>query len=239
MKNIAVIPARSGSKGLKNKNIKLLNGKPLLVYSIEAALKSELFDCVHVSTDSEQYADIAREYGANVPFLREEELATDSAGTWDVLRRVVEQYKELGKTFDTVCLLQPTSPLRDERDIQRAYQIYREKKADSVISVCEADHSPLLCNTLNEKGSMRGFIDINKIGRRQELFNYYRLNGAIYIQRIELLMKKQDLYGERSYAYVMEKLHSVDIDDAFDFLMAEAALNYMENLRIQMHKEEI
>lgn len=238
MKNIAVIPARSGSKGLKNKNIKLLNGKPLLVYSIEAALKSELFDCVHVSTDSEQYADIAREYGANVPFLREEELATDSAGTWDVLRRVVEQYKELGKTFDTVCLLQPTSPLRDGEDIQKAYQIYRKKEADSVISVCEAEHSPLLCNILDEEGSMQGFINMNKIGRRQELSKYYRLNGAIYIQRIELLMKKQDLYGERSYAYVMEKLHSVDIDDAFDFLMAEAALNYMENLRIQMHKEE-
>lgn len=238
MKNIAVIPARSGSKGLKNKNIKLLNGKPLLVYSIEAALKSELFDCVHVSTDSEQYADIAREYGANVPFLREEELATDSAGTWDVLRRVVEQYKELGKTFDTVCLLQPTSPLRDGEDIQKAYQIYRKKEADSVISVCEAEHSPLLCNVLDEEGSMQGFINMNKIGRRQELSKYYRLNGAIYIQRIELLMKKQDLYGERSYAYVMEKLHSVDIDDAFDFLMAEAALNYMENLRTQMHKEE-
>ncbi len=238
MKNIAVIPARSGSKGLKNKNIKLLNGKPLLVYSIEAALKSELFDCVHVSTDSEQYADIAREYGANVPFLREEELATDSAGTWDVLRRVVEQYKELGKTFDTVCLLQPTSPLRDGEDIQKAYQIYRKKEADSVISVCEAEHSPLLCNVLDEEGSMQGFINMNKIGRRQELSKCYRLNGAIYIQRIELLMKKQDLYGERSYAYVMEKLHSVDIDDAFDFLMAEAALNYMENLRNQMHKEE-
>lgn len=226
MKHIAVIPARSGSKGLKDKNIRLLEGKPLMAYSIEAALRSRQFDCVHVSTDSAKYADIAREYGADVPFLREEELATDGAGTWDVLRRVVERYEAIGQTFDTITLLQPTSPLRDEQDICGAFHVFFEKEADSVISVCEAEHSPLLCNTLDENGSMHGFIDMNRIGRRQELSAYYRLNGAIYIQRTEVLMKKQDLYGKRAYAYVMEKTHSVDIDDAFDFLMAEAVMGY-------------
>ena len=229
MRHIAVIPARSGSKGLKDKNVKLLNGKPLMAYSIEAALRSKQFDCIHVSTDSERYADIARKYGADVPFLREDELATDSAGTWDVLRYVIRKYETLGQTFDTVTLLQPTSPLRDEADICSAFRIFLEKEANSVISVCEAEHSPMLCNTLDQEGSMQGFIDMNKVGRRQELPDYYRLNGAIYMQCTERLMEKKDLYGERSYAYVMEKLHSVDIDDAFDFLMAEAALKYEEN----------
>lgn len=221
MKNIAIVPARSGSKGLKDKNIKLLNGKPLMAYTIEAALMSNLFDCVHVSTDSEQYAEIARKYGADVPFLREQTLATDSASTWDALRWVIEKYRQLGREFDTVTLLQPTSPLRDAGDICQAFHIFTEKEADSVISVCEAEHSPLICNTLNETDSMQGFIDMNVVGRRQALSTYYRLNGAIYIQKIDLLMKKKDLYSEKSYAYRMSKEHSVDIDDMFDFMMAE------------------
>lgn len=228
MKNIAIIPARSGSKGLKNKNIKLLNGKPLLAYTVEAALQSGLFDCVHVSTDSEQYADIAREFGADVPFLREAELASDTSNTWDALRFVIKEYEELGQEFDTVCLLQPTSPLRDATDIKNAYQIFEKKKAESVISVCETEHSPLLCNTLKESGSMKGFIDMKKVGRRQELSTYYRLNGAIYIQMVDLLMQRGVLYGDRSYAYVMEKEHSVDIDDEMDFMFAEVMIRKLE-----------
>lgn len=228
MKNIAIIPARSGSKGLKNKNIKLLNGKPLLAYTVEAALQSGLFDCVHVSTDSEQYADIAREFGADVPFLREVELASDTSSTWDALRFVIKKYEELGQKFDTVCLLQPTSPLRDATDIKNAYQIFEKKKAESVISVCETEHSPLLCNTLKESGSMKGFIDMKKVGRRQELSTYYRLNGAIYIQTVDLLMQGGDLYGDKSYAYVMEKEHSVDIDDEMDFMFAEVMIRKLK-----------
>lgn len=228
MKSIAIIPARSGSKGIKDKNIRLLNGKPLMAYTIEAALQSKMFDCVHVSTDSEQYAKIARDSGADVPFLRESSLATDNASTWDTLRSVIENYNQIEKNFDIVTLLQPTSPLRNEEDICRAFQIFSEKDADSVISVCELEHSIQICNTLGEDGSMKGFIDMNVVGRRQALSTYYRLNGAIYIQRADYLMKKRDLYGDKSYAYVMSKEHSVDIDDMFDFTMAEALLKKME-----------
>jgi len=224
MRNIAIIPARSGSKGLKDKNIKELCGKPLMAYSIEAALDSQLFDCVHVSTDSELYADIAKKYGADVPFLRDEEWATDTATTWDALRFVMERYKDIGREFDTVTLLQPTSPLRDKEDICKAFKVFEEKEADSVISVCEVEHSPMICNTLNVEGSMCGFIDENKVGRRQDLSTYYRLNGAIYIQKTELLMNKMDLYGEKSYAYVMDKKRSADIDDECDFLVAEVMM---------------
>ena len=224
MRNIAIIPARSGSKGLKDKNIKRLNGKPLMAYTIEAALQAGIFDCVHVSTDSEEYAQIARESGADVPFLREEALATDGAGTWDVLRWVLEQYAAAGQEFDTITLLQPTSPLRDSGDIRRAFAIFREKEADSVISVCETEHSPEICNTLGENGSMQGFIDMKRVGRRQELPTYYRLNGAIYIQKKELLTTGKDLYGEKAYACVMSKEHSVDIDDKIDFMLAEVMM---------------
>ncbi|MBR5565691.1 MAG: acylneuraminate cytidylyltransferase family protein [Roseburia sp.] len=226
MKNLAVITARSGSKGLKDKNIKLLKGKPLMAYSIEAALETGLFDCVHVSTDSEQYAQIAREYGADVPFLRDAELATDKAGTWETIRAVVRKYAELGKTFETVTLLQPTSPLRDAEDIRLAFRVFETKGADSVVSVCEVDHSPKICNTLGEGDSMEGFIDTSSVGRRQDLGKYYRINGAIYIQTTEVLMNEKDLYGPKSYAYVMDKVHSVDIDDAFDFMVAEVAVDY-------------
>lgn len=229
MKNIAIITARSGSKGLRDKNIKLLHGKPLMAYTIEAALQTGLFECVHVSTDSGNYAELAKKYGADVPFLRDAELATDSAGTWDTVRAAVRKYQERGREFDSVTLLQPTSPLRDSEDIKKAFQVFREKEADSVISVCETDHSPQICNTLNETQSMQGFINMSAVNRRQDLEIYYRLNGAIYIQKTELLMTGRDLYGPASYAYVMSKLHSVDIDDAFDFMIAEAAFQYINS----------
>jgi len=229
MKNLAIITARSGSKGLKDKNIKLLKGKPLMAYTIEAALESGLFACVHVSTDSEEYADIARRYGADVPFLRDEALATDTAGTWDTVRAAVEKYEELGEKFDTVTLLQPTSPLRDASDIQNAFKVFEQKAADSVVSVCEVDHSPRICNTLGDGESMAGFIDTSIVGRRQDLGTYYRINGAIYIQKTELLMNGGNLYGQGAYAYIMDKMHSVDIDDAFDMMVAEAAMEFMEN----------
>lgn len=224
MSNIAVITARSGSKGVKDKNIRQLEGKPLLAYTVEATLHSGCFDCVHVSTDSEEYAQIAKAYGADVPFLREASLATDTAGTWDVLRACVEQYDRLGTKFDTVTLLQPTSPLRDVLDIQKAFQIFEEKHAQSVVSVCEVEHSPKLCNTLGTDGSIDGFVDLNKVGRRQDMENSYRLNGAIYIQTTKLLMEHGNLYG--SGAYVMSQEHSIDIDTELDFLIAETILKF-------------
>ena len=137
MRNIAVIAARSGSKGLKDKNIKLLNGKPLMAYSIEAAKMSGCFDCIHVSTDSEEYARIAKEYGAEVPFLRDEELASDSADCWDAVRAVLHKYEQRGKYFERVMLLQPTSPLRNAEDIQNSFSLMRQKKSEAVIGVCE------------------------------------------------------------------------------------------------------
>jgi CMP-N,N'-diacetyllegionaminic acid synthase len=231
MKTIAIIPARSGSKGLKDKNITELNGKPLMVYSIEAAQNSGLFDTIHVSTDSEKYAEIARQYGVDVPFLRDGEFASDNATTWDAVKNVLDKYEKLGKKFDVVTVLQPTSPLRDFKDIIGAWEFFNEKNANMVSSVCETDCSPLWVNTLPEDLSMEDFED-EEIAYlpRQSLPTYYRENGAIYIVNTEHLRNSENIYNNRSYAYIMDKRHSVDIDEEMDFWIASVILkNRNEN----------
>lgn len=223
MRNLAIIPARSGSKGLKDKNIKLLNGKPLLAYTIEAAKESGLFDEIMVSTDSKGYADIAKRWGANVPFLRSDELSNDTASSWDVVKEVIKKYKNLGTEFDTVALLQPTSPLRTSIDIIEGYKVLKEKAAKFVVGVCEMDHSPLWANTLPDDYSMENFIrpEVVKMPR-QSIPTYYRINGALYIVKIDHLMGNVDIYGNRSFASVMKKENSIDIDEMLDFIIAES-----------------
>lgn len=217
MKNIAIIPARSGSKGLPDKNIKMLAGKPLLAYAILAAIKCDLFDEIMVSTDSEAYAEIAKVYGANIPFLREKETSSDSAGSWDVVNEVLHGYLRSGRKFDTVCLLQPTSPLRNAEDITGGYKLLEEKKADAVTAVCEVEHSPLWMMTLATDCSLASFRKGMKFVPRQNLDQYYRLNGALYIRRILYGQNNIQLLDEREYAYIMERKRSVDIDTIDDF----------------------
>lgn len=224
--NLAIIPARSGSKGLKDKNIRPLNGKHLIGYSIESAIASGIFDCVHVSTDSRRYGEIAEKYGADVSFLRTEELSSDMADTWDAVRYVLNAFRKQGKVFNRVTLLQPTSPLRTGEDITNAYKLFEEKDAEAVVSVCEESHSPRFIKTLGEDLSMEGFVDLSKNVRRQEQKKYYRLNGAIYMLNISVLDDIQKLYGRRSYAYIMPEERSVDIDTVRDFCYAEFLLNY-------------
>ncbi len=225
MKNIAIIPARSGSKGLKDKNIKLLNGKPLMAYTIEAALKSEHFDEIMVSTDSEKYAEIAKSFGAKVPFLRSAETSTDKASSWDTVAEVLGRYAENGQTFDTLCLLQPTSPFRTSEDIKNAYELYNSKADFAVISVCEAEHSPLWCGHLPENGEFHNFIDEEAMKQRQASGKFYRLNGAIYIVNCEKFKTDRYFYQSGSFAYIMPQERSIDIDTALDFKMAKFLIN--------------
>lgn len=221
MKHIAIIPARSGSKGLKDKNIRDLCGMPLMAYTIEAAIKSGCFDEIMVSTDSEKYAEIARNYGANVPFLRSEATATDTASSGDMIEEVLEGYRKLGQEFDTFCLLQPTSPLRVAEDISAAYEIYRTKASFAVVSVCEAEHSPLWCGQLPETNEFTNFINPDNVKRRQDGGKFYRLNGAIYIANVEKYKNDRFFYQAGSYAYIMPQEKSVDIDTEIDFRFAE------------------
>ena len=224
MKNIAIIPARSGSKGLPDKNIRLVNGKPLIAYTIEAALQSGCFDTVHVSTDSEKYAEIAREYGADEPFLRSPELASDMASSWDAVREVLAKYSALGKTFDTMMLMQPTSPLRTAQDVKDAYALMQEKNAKSVIAVCEVDHSPLWCDMIPDSGNMKGFgrKDIAWV-TRQELRPFYRVNGSMYLLSVDGVSIPADdrIYEDDCYALFMDRKKSVDIDSEDDLAMVE------------------
>lgn len=224
MRNLAVILARSGSKGVKNKNIKLLGGKPLLAYSIEVAYESKIFDCVHVSTDSQEYAEIAKKYGADVPFLRSDDLASDDASSWDVIEEVLKQYKEIGYYFDMITLLQPTSPLRRAADISSAYALFQHSEVKAVVSVCEMDHSPLLSNLLPEDCSMENFQRVEAGTLRQNMKPYYRINGAIYMVDRKFLQEDHKIYRKGCYAYVMDRKRSIDIDTQLDFELAEFLL---------------
>lgn len=226
MKKIAIITARSGSKGLKDKNIKELNGIPLLVYSINAAKKSEIFDEIMVSTDSKEYADIARKYGASVPFLRSIQNSSDSSSSWDTVLEVLEKYKTIDREFDEIVLLQPTSPLRTSEDIIKADKLFMDKKADAITSVCELDHSPLWCTKLDESLSLEDFrTQIKNMGNRQTLERYYRINGAIYIRRILNENDSIRILNKKDFAYIMERKKSIDIDTIEDFELAEFYLN--------------
>ncbi len=220
-KIIAIIPARSGSKGLKDKNIKPLNGKPLIAYTIDAAKKSNVFDSVFVSTDSELYANIAKNHGANVPFLRDAKNAKDNSSSWDVVKEVLNKLEE---KFDIAVLLQPTSPFRTSEDIKAALDLFFSKNASSLFSVSETSHSMFWCNTLNENFSAKDFIKKEYQVPRQQLPTTYTINGAIYIVKTSDI-DNLNLYGNNSYAYIMDKMSSIDIDCELDFKWAEFILN--------------
>ncbi|MBE3573283.1 MAG: acylneuraminate cytidylyltransferase family protein [Moorella humiferrea] len=222
---LGFIPARAGSKGVPGKNIRPLAGKPLIVHTIETARTSGVFDFLLVSTDGEEIARIAREAGAEVPFMRPAELATDAARGIDVLSHAMAWCEEHGRLYDWVMVLQPTSPLRAVEDILGACQLMLERRAQAVVSVCEVDHHPWWCNTLPEDLNMENFIRPEILGlNRQELPVFYRLNGAIYLGEWEFLKKGSSFYGPRTYAYIMPWVRSVDIDSKIDFTLAEILL---------------
>lgn len=225
MSRIAIIPARSGSKGLKDKNILSLLGKPLIAYSIECAIESGSFDKVFVSTDSQEYADIAIKYGADASFLRSELNSGDNAGSWDVVREVITKFDSCGDHYDEIMLLQCTSPLRCPRDINNAIQLLHQKKASGVVSLTECDHSPIWCNTLPDDLSMDKFDrEECKDLPRQRLPTFYRYNGALYLVTYDELWNKDHMFEQGCYAYVMPQERSIDIDTKLDFMIAETIM---------------
>jgi len=221
-KILAVITARAGSKRLPNKNILDLAGKPLIAWTIEAALKSEYIDKIIVSTDSKEIAGTAIQYGAEVPFMRPDNLATDEASSIEVIRHTIDFFKG---EYDYVLLLQPTSPLRQTTDIDSAIKQLKEN-VKAVVSVCETEHSPLWSNTLPENLSMASFIKPEiKNKRSQDLPKFYRLNGAIYITEINYFFKVNGFIGNKTKAYIMSKKNSIDIDTELDFKLCEILKN--------------
>ncbi len=222
---IAIIPARGGSKGLPRKNILPLCNKPLISYTIESALQCDFIDCVMVSTDDNEIAEISKSAGAEIPYLRPPHLATDTATSYDVILDCLNWYSNHAESFDYFILLQPTSPLRTKADIDSAFKLLIDKKAKAIVSVCESDHHPYWMNTLPPDHNLNLFEkeEYRNIGR-QQLPTYYRLNGAIYLTEINYFLEQKSFMGKDSYALVMNKMHSIDIDDKFDFSIAEFIL---------------
>lgn len=221
-KILAIIPARGGSKRLPRKNILPLAGKPLIAWTIEAAKESAVFSEIMVNTDDQEIAGVANEHGANIPFFRSLELGSDTASSLDVVMDTLNWYKENGTVFDIVILLQPTSPLRNANDIIQAVDLFLEKDASSVLSVCEVDHPVQWANTLDDSLSMDNFIRDEAKGKRsQDLDVNFRLNGAIYVWNVEELLLKNENILKPAFAYVMPRNRSVDIDDDIDLKFAE------------------
>ena len=214
---VAIIPARGGSKGLPRKNIKKLLGKPLIAYTIEAAKKAKSLDRIFVSTEDKEIAKIAKKYGAEV-IERPVELAADDTPTYKVLQHAVKEIENA----DIVVTLQPTSPIRDAKDIDKAIEILKD--SDSVVGVCEIEYHPYWTKKI-ENGFLVPFVQSDKeYFRRQDMPKAYRINGAIYVTKKHVLMHENSVFGKKASPLVMDELHSIDIDTELDFLAAEAAL---------------
>jgi N-acylneuraminate cytidylyltransferase/CMP-N,N'-diacetyllegionaminic acid synthase len=222
-KNIlAIITARGGSKGVPKKNIRLLAGKPLIVYTIEAAQKSKFLNRIIVSTDDQEIAKIAKKYKVEVPFIRPKNLARDTTPMLSVLRHAVKHLEDKEEyEADIIVRLQPTSPLRTAYDIDRAIDKLLKTNASIVETVCKVNHHPFwMVKLKNDK--LYPFIKTKKpCFYRQELPELYMLNGAVYVIKKQTLMKKKKIFSENTRAIIMEPERSIDIDNLFNFKIAE------------------
>lgn len=225
---LAIIPARGGSKGLPGKNIKELCGKPLIAWTIEKALKSRHLDEVMFSTDSEEIAKVAAEHGANVPFLRPLELATDTASSVDVVNHALDYYQKLGRTFDYFVLLEPTSPLREETDIDLMLEklILQSEEYDSIISLGEVHEHPSIMKKIEEKSFSPFCSELEMKSRRQDNEPAYFPYGVAYIVKTETFQKEQSFYTDRCTYFLIQRYQCYEIDDIYDFLAIESVMKY-------------
>lgn len=218
-KNIAIIPARGGSKGIVGKNIRPLNRKSLICHTIEQALRSIYLNEVFVSTDDPIIAKTSEKCGSKI-IDRPAELAKDESLTIDAIYHAIDTMKDASDK-DIIILLQPTSPLRNATDIDTALDVFMKTNCDSVISMCKVGHSPYWCFKYEGDKFKPLFGDENLKMRRQELPDVYRPNGAIYITTIKNLYKNNGFYCDRIVPYIMPSERSIDIDEEFDFKLAE------------------
>jgi N-acylneuraminate cytidylyltransferase/CMP-N,N'-diacetyllegionaminic acid synthase len=220
---IAIIPARSGSKGLKNKNLKLINGIPLVAYPILAAKKAKLIKRIVLSTDSKKIAKIGKKYGAEVPFLRPKKLATDNSMVMDTYFYTIEKINKNEKSnINEFVVLSPTSPLRTANDIDKAIKIFKKKKADSLISVKAASYPIGWNNVIATNGKLKPLnSNLDVVDNRQKLKKTFINNGAVFIFKHSLLKKNRKYILKNTYPYVMSEKSSIDIDNELDFQIAK------------------
>lgn len=225
MNILVIIPARGGSKGIPHKNVKELNGKPLICYSIDAARQLTTDENIYVSTDDDVIIKVVEDYGLKVHFKRPAELATDCAGTNGVLLHALEFYEKQGRKYDVVVLLQPTSPFRETKSLKEAVALYTSD-IDMVVSVKEAATNPYY-NSFEEDAE--GLLVISKgdgtIERRQDAPKVWEFNGSIYVINSTRLKEVGLSKLNRIRKYVMDDLHSIDIDSMFDWYMAEKVIS--------------
>ncbi|MFW3372423.1 cytidylyltransferase domain-containing protein [Aliarcobacter butzleri] len=225
MSNIlCTICARGGSKGVKNKNIKELKGKPLIAYTIEQAKASGLFEHIVISTDSDDIANVAKEYGAEVFFKRSEEMASDTAGKLDVIKDAFEKSeKYYNKTFDYLIDLDATAPLRIVEDIINSFKQFKQNGNDNLITAMPSRRSPYF-NLVEQDKDGKVYLSKkldNSIVRRQDAPKSYDMNASIYIWKRDIILNKNSLFLEKTGLYVMPEERSIDIDNELDFKFVE------------------
>lgn len=231
---IAVIPARSGSKGLPGKNVRTLCGKPLIAWTIEQALACPEVDKVIVSTDDPEIARVAVSYGAEVPFLRPDELATDIASSVDVVVHAIDFMAKNGSNYDLVVLLEPTSPLREVSDISGAIkQLLSTPNCQSVVGVSQVEsvHPAFLCQ-VNE-GLLKSYLGVQPTNlRRQDIEELYFLEGSVYVSYIEALKANRSFYHESTAPWVVERYKSFEVDELVDLIVIEALMGAKQEGKI-------
>lgn len=224
MNSLVIIPARGSSKGIPGKNIKPLNGKPLIEYTIDVARGIVADSNICVSTDSQEIISIVEDYGLKVPFVRPAELATDTAGTYEVLLHALNFYENQGHKFDNIILLQNTSPFRTINHVKEALELYNPE-IDMVVSVCEVSSNPYYnCFEENEYGYLNICKGDGKYTRRQDVPKCWEYNGAIYIINPESLKKMPLNKFSKKVKYVMDRKYSIDLDTMLDWKIAEAII---------------
>jgi len=228
-KVLVVIPARSGSKGLPNKNIKVLCGLPLLGWPINAALGSKYIDSVIVSTDDQKIAELAKELGAETPFIRPDKIATDTSPTHETLLHALDYLASKGQDFDYIVLLEPTSPLTESSDIDNALDILESNHeiADAIVGVSKvhATH-PSFCISINSKGLVKPYqgkaFDLPV--RRQEIDDVYFFDGSLYISEVKKYRQETTFYHDRTLPYVVPQWKSLEVDTLLDFVLIETVM---------------
>lgn len=231
-KVLAVVPARGGSKGLPGKNILKMCGKPLIAWTIEKAKMSKYLDMVLVTTDSQEIADISKHFGAYVPFLRPAELATDKSSTYDALRHSLTYLKQEGRIFDYIVLLEPTSPLREDDDIDRMLEqlVAMENVFDSIISIGEIDEHPSIVKRLSGLRLEPFCPELLQTSRRQDNELAYFPYGVAYIAKTDVLLAENTFYTQRCTYFKIKHYQNYEIDDIYGFLCAERIMKHQWRL---------
>lgn len=228
MKSIVIIPARGGSKRIPSKNIKFFLGKPIIAYSIEAALESGIFDEVMVSTESGEIAEIARHYGASVPFMRSSETAGDFATTADVMIEVLDKYRQMGKEFDTFSCVYSTAPFVTAEKLRGAYKVFTESGADNLISVTGFSFPPQRGLVMDENGVYVNFLYPEHANTRsQDLTPMYHDCGQFYFANVKSYYVNRSFVIGKSVPYILPGTEVQDIDNEEDWVMAEIKYRVM------------